>query len=886
MLSNKSNNIEPHSLAARFFAVLLAVLVCVSLIPQLGGSAYAESNAVYTVTFDANGHGTAPDSIQVNAGEKISADELKTLEADGWTFGGWYKEAGTENAWNAETDVVNADTTLYAKWTENADAGSSSSKSTSGTVTTQGVTDGDYVYLDGSSGDDSKDGLSEENAVKTFAAAKEALQKLDSPKGIIIVNTVTVSESETWSLSGIDNVKIYRKDGGSYDMVRVTSGTLTLEDITFTGTNTDGSAVTQSGSVIEVSGENSKLVMNDGAVIENNDNSGDGQFARGGGVYVDSGTVLISGGTVRNCTSILGGGIAAMYKGSVILESGTISGNTAGTASASHQSAGGGVFLGEQSNMTMTGGTVSDNYSWYSGGGISLGSIGNALWVYDEGSGYTGKNTFSMSGGTISGNSAHSCGGGLYVQANTEATITAGTLSGNKAECDTWDSSYGGGAVYVNYGVRNNFHFPPGVLRLRNVEITDNEAAYSGGGIAGCPTSDSTICLENGSVIYNNRVTDSEQLGREIYIAEKSTDSNENTISPFMLGGAPYLWLDSTTHEYIDADELTTDSAVALYNNYSASDSAIKTAVSKATVHITGNSSDTRGGGIGSNGSIFIGSSSDDTVDISVSKTWDDNGDTAGRPDSVRFWLLRDGQRVAIETMTKGEDGSWQAITFNDMQRADASGHEYEYTVEEDVESLPDGYQSYVLNSGDNNFIVVNTTHGLTDVPVTKVWDDDGDSNGIRPDSVTVRLLANGEDTGKSLVLNEENSWTASFEDLPKKDLEGNTIEYSVSEDDVSGYSATIVAGDDGGFTVTNSLTPNDETPITPPDDNPQDETPVTPDSSNPQDETPITTTASTPSDEYPTTGDAGNISLALVGLVAGLGTIGLVLRKKRKTAR
>ena len=74
-------------------------------------------SATYTVTFNANGHGTAPDAINVVAGgSKITAPAAPT--ADGYVFGGWYKEAECENAWNFETDTVTEDTVLYALWTE------------------------------------------------------------------------------------------------------------------------------------------------------------------------------------------------------------------------------------------------------------------------------------------------------------------------------------------------------------------------------------------------------------------------------------------------------------------------------------------------------------------------------------------------------------------------------------------------------------------------------------------------------------------------------------------------------------------------------------------------------------------------------------------------
>ena len=69
----------------------------------------------FTVTFNANGHGTAPASQTVLSGAKATEPTAPT--ATGYTFGGWYKEAACTNAWNFSTDVVTANTTLYAKWT-------------------------------------------------------------------------------------------------------------------------------------------------------------------------------------------------------------------------------------------------------------------------------------------------------------------------------------------------------------------------------------------------------------------------------------------------------------------------------------------------------------------------------------------------------------------------------------------------------------------------------------------------------------------------------------------------------------------------------------------------------------------------------------------------
>ena len=68
-----------------------------------------------TLTFNANGHGTAPAAQTVTKGE--TATEPTAPEAEGYTFGGWYNEAGCTTEFSFST-ALNADKTVYAKWTE------------------------------------------------------------------------------------------------------------------------------------------------------------------------------------------------------------------------------------------------------------------------------------------------------------------------------------------------------------------------------------------------------------------------------------------------------------------------------------------------------------------------------------------------------------------------------------------------------------------------------------------------------------------------------------------------------------------------------------------------------------------------------------------------
>ena len=76
---------------------------------------YAKWVETHTVTFDSNGHGTAPAAQTVEQGEK--ATKPADLTAEGYAFRGWYTTAACTTEFNFDTPIV-ADTTVYAKWDE------------------------------------------------------------------------------------------------------------------------------------------------------------------------------------------------------------------------------------------------------------------------------------------------------------------------------------------------------------------------------------------------------------------------------------------------------------------------------------------------------------------------------------------------------------------------------------------------------------------------------------------------------------------------------------------------------------------------------------------------------------------------------------------------
>lgn len=77
---------------------------------------YAGWTELFDVTFNMQDHGTAIPSQTIADGGLVT--EPADPEADGYTFGGWFKEAGATNEWDFANDTVTEDTTLYAKWTQ------------------------------------------------------------------------------------------------------------------------------------------------------------------------------------------------------------------------------------------------------------------------------------------------------------------------------------------------------------------------------------------------------------------------------------------------------------------------------------------------------------------------------------------------------------------------------------------------------------------------------------------------------------------------------------------------------------------------------------------------------------------------------------------------
>lgn len=90
------------------------------------------------------------------------------------------------------------------------------------------------------------------------------------------------------------------------------------------------------------------------------------------------------------------------------------------------------------------------------------------------------------------------------------------------------------------------------------------------------------------------------------------------------------------------------------------------------------------------------------------------------------------------------------------------------------------------------------------DLRVRKVWQDNDNKDGLRPDFVTVYLMDDGDVVG-SARLDDDNGWCVVFTDLCKYRDDGVTAcEYMLSEVQVPGYVSYVATMDDG-FEITNT---------------------------------------------------------------------------------
>ncbi len=181
--------------------------------------------------------------------------------------------------------------------------------------------------------------------------------------------------------------------------------------------------------------------------------------------------------------------------------------------------------------------------------------------------------------------------------------------------------------------------------------------------------------------------------------------------------------------------------------------------------------------------------------DITGTKTWKDNSDAYGtRPDGITLALYRKAGTGA-EEVVNGADGkplqptwvksgnTWTFI-YNHLPQANAQGEAYTYRVEEEPIVL-EGSDQYTATQNDMN--LTNTLTGTVNLQVEKLWQDNDNALGLRPEKIIVELCVNGSpDPTRTLTLTAANDWKGSFDGLAKYDSNGALIRYSVREESQS----------------------------------------------------------------------------------------------------
>lgn len=180
-----------------------------------------------------------------------------------------------------------------------------------------------------------------------------------------------------------------------------------------------------------------------------------------------------------------------------------------------------------------------------------------------------------------------------------------------------------------------------------------------------------------------------------------------------------------------------------------------------------------------------------ETLSIPITKSW-----IGPVQSQAQITLVKDGA-LTEQTLTLNQENGWKA-SFDNLAKYDATdGHKIEYTIQE---APVENYTSKITGSMEDGFTVTNTNTETVSIPVEKHW------IGPMTDSVDITLVKDEEDTENTLVLNAQNEWKDSFENLPKYDeKDGHLIDYKIKETAVKDYTSKITGDALNGFVVTNT---------------------------------------------------------------------------------
>lgn len=478
-----------------------------------------------------------------------------------------------------------------------------------------------------------------------------------------------------------------------------------------------GASSSGAGAGIKVSndkGKASTLKLTGGVIAGNSAPSG-------GGVYAGGSTVTITGGVISGNSTLpsgtgFGGGIMA-EGGSVTVSGGYITNNKYANFCGQDgygDHGGAGLAARNGTHVTISGGQITGNYSEEAGGGVYITDV--------DRHGASSRETMAwlnITGGTIAANvSNRSEGAGIRVGQMVDAMIEGASKSTpvyitNNSCMSRFD--WGGGGIFVQGD--SDTASNAGRLFVYNSYISSNEAGGYGGGVAVCPTGKTLVTNTDGTAIFGNTSAQNQQGandydpennrgndgtphlsagGYEGLVHKKNQDTDAYNSSVFREHGHADFFLAAEGHKtpiaavigkmlgggdakYKGSKELTqaitipANGGVQVYNSIGlssgvqAGDAAATAAQTAATTFITGNYSWNHGGGIMSNGDLYLGVPADTYVYPSLKLKATKALKMKNKQTEESIALAKD--QFSFSVYRKDSDGatepSWNDKTFN-----------------------------------------------------------------------------------------------------------------------------------------------------------------------------------------------------------------------------
>lgn len=281
-----------------------------------------------------------------------------------------------------------------------------------------------------------------------------------------------------------------------------------------------------------ISVENSTLSISNGVIAGNRAPSGGGVYANGSAVTVTGG--VISGNSTLDGMNGFGGGIMA-EGGSVTVSGGYITNNCYAKfcgMDGNGDHGGAGLAAKNGTHVTISGGQITGNYSEEAGGGVYVTNIfqQDRAWL-------------DIKGGNIASNvSYRSEGAGIRVGQMVDAMINGTEKSKvyitNNHCMSRFD--WGGGGIFVQGNSNAGQEKTAGRLFVYNSYISANEAGGYGGGVAVCPTGKTLVTNTEGTAIFGNSSAGKQFDGDEHFKEGRAYNKETNTgneAEPHLSGG-------------------------------------------------------------------------------------------------------------------------------------------------------------------------------------------------------------------------------------------------------------------------------------------------------------------------------------------------------------